>query len=588
MQGTADAAADLGEVPEQYVINLCASTTPMALEQPKSEALKRFTFFVSRRREDGRERFRLHMGYFTNPAEAEEWLAIVRELYPAAWVGEAPGKKLRAAARAAAASRTPAASKPVASPALIDALVAPKPVARAPVPATVPAPVRAPAPAPAIASPTARAPITPIMPIVPALPRHAAPPVPILAAPPPVVAPVPVSPAAPSVPAAVSALSNVREVLAQLDSTDSTPAHTLYVPPPPVLPEHIPTVQALTPAPMKPAPAIPVVVKAPVAPKPVASKPVASKPVAPKPVATPPVIARALVPVVAPVSKVAPAAAPAPLSDTQVLRVLEDRRAQGASTAAEPTPTERAADSAIEMLRPEDTRTMRALKEEVQQNAPMHFAVQLDWSVTAIDVSKVPPLAIFGAYTLYTVESNRDGRRWYGLRLGFFSDALSAKQVAYYVRSDFATVAVVPVTTVEKENAVAGAHRQSLVAPKRALAKPTEEFKLFDADQPPAKPAPPAEAVRAKLADAAKAGKRAGAASGGGRAKAAPRKKARSLEESLEQTLEILGAGDLEIDKGRGELLNDSGVRHLSIKVDKRTSTFSKLLDRLSDRVGKS
>ena len=73
----------------------------------------------------------------------------------------------------------------------------------------------------------------------------------------------------------------------------------------------------------------------------------------------------------------------------------------------------------------------------------------------------------------------------------------------------------------------------------------------------------------------------------GTRARPAPRRKAQTLEESLEQTLEILGAGNLEIDKGRGELLNDSGVRHLSVKVDKRTSTFSKLLDRLSDRVGK-
>ena len=100
MQGTAEAATGPGEVPEQYVINLCASTTPMALEQPKDGALKRFSFFISRRREDGRERFRLHMGYFASPDEAQEWLAVVRELYPAAWVGEAPGKKLRAAARA--------------------------------------------------------------------------------------------------------------------------------------------------------------------------------------------------------------------------------------------------------------------------------------------------------------------------------------------------------------------------------------------------------------------------------------------------------------------------------------------------------
>ena len=68
-------------------------------------------------------------------------------------------------------------------------------------------------------------------------------------------------------------------------------------------------------------------------------------------------------------------------------------------------------------------------------------------------MAKVPPLAIFNAYTLYTTEANREGRTWYGLRLGFFSDAVSAKQVAYYVRSDFKSVSVVPVTTIEKERA---------------------------------------------------------------------------------------------------------------------------------------
>src|SRR5262245_21797733 len=96
---------------------------------------------------------------------------------------------------------------------------------------------------------------------------------------------------------------------------------------------------------------------------------------------------------------------------------------------------------------------MQAIKIDVKRNAPVLFAVQLDWSVTPFDMGKVPPLAIFNACTLYTTEANREGRAWYGLRLGFFSDAVSAKQVAYYVRSDFKTVSVVPVTTIEKERA---------------------------------------------------------------------------------------------------------------------------------------
>jgi hypothetical protein len=64
-----------------FVINLTSSTSPMALAHPDSPELKRFTFFVSRRREDNRERFRLHMGYFTTLAEAEEWLNVIRDLY---------------------------------------------------------------------------------------------------------------------------------------------------------------------------------------------------------------------------------------------------------------------------------------------------------------------------------------------------------------------------------------------------------------------------------------------------------------------------------------------------------------------------
>lgn len=408
----------------------------------------------------------------------------------------------------------------------------------------------------------------------------------------------------------MAALSNVREVLALLeddpgagsvrkapavtanDATDATrsmPVQTLYVPPPPVLPEHIPTVQALTPAPMAARPE-PRPTPKPAPPKAAAPKSAAQKPAPPKVAAPAPQSpsARPAVPTpkIAPPRVTAPpqlAAANSSLSDTQVLRVLEERRADASAVSGPRTAGERAAQAAIELLRPDDTRTMRALKDEVQHNATVQFAVQLDWSVTPIDLDSVPPLAIFSAYTLYTIESNRDARKWFGLRLGFFSDALSAKQVAYYVRSDFASVAVVPVPAAEKERAIEDAHRQPLVPRKRSAKKPADEFKLFDAEPVANPPAPSAQAVRAKLEAAARADRNPART----RPKPAARKKANSLEDALEQTLEILGASELEIDNGRGELLNDTGVRHLSVKIDKRTSTFSKLLDRLSDRVGK-
>ena len=94
----------------RFVINLCASTTPVALVQPSHTGLKRFTFFVSRRLEEGRERFRLHMGYFDSQEEAEKILDLVRDVYPAAWAGVAPGIKLRSRAAAAAVAALAAAA----------------------------------------------------------------------------------------------------------------------------------------------------------------------------------------------------------------------------------------------------------------------------------------------------------------------------------------------------------------------------------------------------------------------------------------------------------------------------------------------
>jgi hypothetical protein len=132
------------------------------------------------------------------------------------------------------------------------------------------------------------------------------------------------------------------------------------------------------------------------------------------------------------------------LTDTQVLRILETRR----PTAVQDDVDERNCDQ-IALLRPEDTGTRRALKEAVAQGAPVSFAVQLHWSAQPIDLSGVPSLAIFKPHTLYATESRREGRCCYFLRLGFFTDPISAKQVAVQVRSTFASAAVVPV--VERE-----------------------------------------------------------------------------------------------------------------------------------------
>ncbi len=200
------------------------------------------------------------------------------------------------------------------------------------------------------------------------------------------------------------------------------------------------------------------------------------------------------------------------LTDTQVLKYLETRRGDDARGGDE-TP-----DASISLLKPDDTGTRRALKEAVTQNAPVSFAVQLQWAVQPVELDKVPPLAIFSAYTLYTVEGSREGRKWYGLRLGFFSDAISAKQVAYYVRSEFASVAVVPVSPQERDRASDEDGRKansSMAFPRKTRIGPVDEFKLIDSEdeakpvaaaakaplaRPPGKPVPAAAAAAAPRA----------------------------------------------------------------------------------------
>jgi hypothetical protein len=131
------------------------------------------------------------------------------------------------------------------------------------------------------------------------------------------------------------------------------------------------------------------------------------------------------------------------LSDTQVMRTLEQRRAAGTKVGEQTL-------SHVPVLRPEDTGTRLALKEAVKKGAPVAFAVQLRWSAQPIDLNSVQRDPIFRTYTLYTIRSRRNGREWFELRLGFFADAISAKQVAHYMRSEYDSAAVVPVNPKEK------------------------------------------------------------------------------------------------------------------------------------------
>jgi len=72
-----------------FVLDLCSMPGPISIPQPRSELLNRFSFFVSRREEAGRDSYWLCMGYFATRGEAQKWLELMRRVYPSAWVTQA-------------------------------------------------------------------------------------------------------------------------------------------------------------------------------------------------------------------------------------------------------------------------------------------------------------------------------------------------------------------------------------------------------------------------------------------------------------------------------------------------------------------
>jgi len=569
----ADAAADTEHL---FVINLCASTSPMALSHPNTPELKRYTFFVSRQREEGRERFRLHMGYFASQEQAEALLAAVRDVYPAAWAGPAPTTGVPRRARMSVAPTitvTPRAAAPAeAAPAAAVAL---------PQPAVATAPVAA---APVAAAPVAAAPVK---------------------------NPAPVNPPAAAQAGSLDEMSNVRDVLAQL--SESAPRLDAAAKAAPLQVE-VPVAAAAAPrAPASELDAsqtLSVLESAPAASPRPTPEPAAVRVAAPAAPAPVPATARAAAPAPAPAPAAAPPRSPA--------KARPASRANGAD------------DGQVRIVTPEDTQTLTDIRLDAENNAPPCFAVQLIWAVAPIDVSALPHLAIFDAYTLYNVEGSRQGRKWFGLRLGFFSDPNSATQVAHYVRSDYPAVAVVPVATRERDHANGGSvpfapRAAAAVAPLRAEnALPIEKeglngFELLQDDapraakrdvddigaqqQPAAAQSVPGAAsmtAREKIAAAAAgkplvksaapvvqavAGKATGKPSG---KRVVVRKRPPAAVSSraapgapnpLESTLDILGASTLTLDESR-EIVNDSVIRK---PIEKKSgSRFSKLLSRLS------
>jgi hypothetical protein len=80
-----------------FMITLWAGSLPPVLERLPDAQLRHLAVFTSRSREEGRERFRLHVGYFDDLSAAEPILDRVRQWYPSAWA--VPAERHTALAR---------------------------------------------------------------------------------------------------------------------------------------------------------------------------------------------------------------------------------------------------------------------------------------------------------------------------------------------------------------------------------------------------------------------------------------------------------------------------------------------------------
>jgi hypothetical protein len=226
------------------------------------------------------------------------------------------------------------------------------------------------------------------------------------------------------------------------------------------------------------------------------------------------------------------------LSDTGVMRLLEKRHERADGTDDD---TAAGARREVELLPPDDTTTRRALKQAVAEGARVSFAVQLQWAERSFDLSRLPSHPMLKMYALYAMVNHREGRSRHFLRLGFFDDPLSAKDVASEVRSRYPAAAVVPVTEEERIQALESrAHTSgipSLVAP--APEPVVDPNRMRSA----AESTTPARGTRKVAADA----------------------------ETLEETLERLAQKEKWTEQwAETDSLSESGVRHLRVEMQDR------------------
>ncbi|MFO7304138.1 MAG: SPOR domain-containing protein [Gammaproteobacteria bacterium] len=101
----------------------------------------------------------------------------------------------------------------------------------------------------------------------------------------------------------------------------------------------------------------------------------------------------------------------------------------------------------------DSTQTIRALTAEElnDEGKEKWFAIQLAVSEYPVNLETMPHLDIFEAYRLYSVATAGSGKITHSLRLGFFREEVSAEAVAGYLKAFFSSPTVIRVSVAEHE-----------------------------------------------------------------------------------------------------------------------------------------
>lgn len=438
-----DLLAPLPEVtrlggPGPFVINLSASTAPITVPAKSIAGCEQAHLYQLQRTEDRRPRYRLRLGPFSSEDEADAVLMIVRDIYPGALTATADDDDLRAIAtwRAKTGALPPASEKPAASssPGAKPTVSAAATAAMVPTLSDTPASPAKPM-APAIPTLTA-APTGPAKSMAPTIPTlFATPAAPAM----PTVSTAPTAPTIPTLTAAPPGpAKSMAPVIPTLTAAPASPAKPMA-----------PAVQALSASPAVPAtpaaPAIPTVPTALTPAKPmVSAAPIATAtPAAPAPptVSTAPTPAKPMAPAV-------PAVSATPTAEQKV----PVRVPAAVPTLNAPVPRQ-AEESGKRVPSLDATQTVRALTElELEDaDASRWFVIQLSLAEEAFDPDTLPNLDIFSVYRLYSVAGIDQGRIMHALRLGFFTEEISAGAVASYLATFYDKPTIKRVSSAERE-----------------------------------------------------------------------------------------------------------------------------------------